>query len=187
MKKTSNLLLGLMFSAGALCAQETKDTIPNISNGHQPATIQDTTPGLLKDSMPKWRRDTISWHKDSLKTKWKDTVNSVNNPSAQSVQDTGLTAADAGKWKDNKDDKMQKHEADTTPVVKTRKKVKDRVMMKEGEMVVIKDGKETKMVKNIKLPDGNIVMTDGTVKMPDGNSVKLKNGEYINLKPGKGK
>jgi hypothetical protein len=183
-------------------AQEKKDTIPNVSNGNEPVTIKDTTPSLLKDSMPKWRRDTVSWYKDSLKTKWKDTLNTANspvsqpvkdtmntanNPATKPVQDTGIAAADAGKWKNNADSKTKKTEADTTPVVKTKKQVKDRVMMKEGEMVVIKAGKETRMVKSIKLPDGNIVMTDGTVKMPDGNSVKLKDGEYINLKPGKGK
>lgn len=214
MKRASSLLVGLMLSAGAMYAQEKKDTIPNVSNGSQPVSVQDTTRGLLKDTMPKWRRDTVSWHKDSLKTKWKDTLNTanntvtqplqdtgiaadankvkdtlntVNNGATKPVQDTGIAAADAGKWKDNSDSKTKRNEADTTPVVKTKKQVKDRVMMKEGEMVVIKAGKETKMVKSIKLPDGNIVMTDGTVKMPDGNSVKLKDGEYINLKPGKGK
>lgn len=213
MKRASSLLVGLVLSAGAMYAQETKDTVPNVSNGNQPVTIQDTTPGLLKDTMPKWRRDTVSWQKDSLKAKWKDTLNTANNSATRPVQDTGITAtgmqkdtlntanntatqpvqdtgiaaADAGKWKDNADKKMKKTEADTTPVVKTKKLVKDRVMMKEGEMVIIKAGKETKMVKSIKLPDGNIVMADGTVKMPDGNSVKLKDGEYINLKPGKGK
>jgi hypothetical protein len=112
---------------------------------------------------------------------WKDT--SAMSTNKKKLEDTsGVVIDDKTKLKDNKE-KVSKNDADTTPIVKTKKVVKDRVMMKDGEMVIIQKGKETKMLKNIKLPDGNIVMTDGTVKMPDGNSVKLKDGEYINLSP----
>ncbi len=117
----------------------------------------------------------------SKSDQWKDTT--AMGTEKRAWKDTsGVTIDDKSNWKDKKE-KMNKNEADTTPVVKTKKLVKDRVMMKDGEMVIIKKGKETKMFKSIKLPDGNIVMTDGTIKMPDGNTIKLKDGEYINLSP----
>jgi len=53
--------------------------------------------------------------------------------------------------------------------------------MRDGEMIVIKNGEEMKMQKSVTLENGSVVMTDGTVKMPDGNSVKLKDGEAIEI------
>jgi hypothetical protein len=206
MKRVSSLLTGV-FLLGIVYAQEKKDTIPAVSN--QPITgVQDTVPVWAKDSLMRKKWDDSVWrvkHFDSLKRgakTWneKDSLNpgaktwkekDSLNPSAakQGWQDTTATTTDKSKWKEKKENSMSKNDSDTTAPAKTKKIVSDRVMMKDGEMVIIKKGKEMKMVKSIKLPDGNIVMTDGTVKMPDGNSVKLKDGEYINIKakPANGK
>lgn len=59
--------------------------------------------------------------------------------------------------------------------------VTDRVMMKEGMMVIIKDGNMAPMDKEITLPSGTVVQTDGTLKKKDGSEIKLKNGQYIEL------
>ena len=86
-------------------------------------------------------------------------------------------------------DKKTKDETDasskTTKTTKTKKVVTDRVMMKDGEMLIIKKGVETKLENSITLPDGNVITADGMVKMPDGSSVKLKDGEYIKITPKK--
>lgn len=59
--------------------------------------------------------------------------------------------------------------------------VTDRVMMKDGAMVIIKDGNMAPMDKAITLPSGTVVQTDGTLKKKDGSEVKLKDGQYIEL------
>lgn len=58
----------------------------------------------------------------------------------------------------------------------------DRVMMKDGELLVIEKGKLTKVEKDFKLPSGVVVTPDGKVKMTNGTSVKLKDGQYIEMK-----
>jgi hypothetical protein len=111
----------------------------------------------------------------------------VNPVPAEPAATENKTDSSAGM--NNKDaDRDTKGEADatkSTKTAKTKKIVSDRVMMKDGEMLVIKKGVETKLEKSITLPDGNVVTADGTVKMPDGNSVKLKDGEYIGINPKK--
>lgn len=59
--------------------------------------------------------------------------------------------------------------------------VTDRVMMKDGAMVLIKDGAVLPMDKEITLPSGTVIQTDGTLKKKDGSEVKLKDGQYIEL------
>lgn len=59
--------------------------------------------------------------------------------------------------------------------------VTDRVMMKDGAMVIIKDGNMAPMDKEITLPSGTVVQTDGTLKKKDGSEIKLKDGQYIEL------
>jgi hypothetical protein len=71
--------------------------------------------------------------------------------------------------------------ADTT-IAKLNDKLSDRVMMKDGEMLVVKNGESTKLTDDIELPSGQVVTADGTVKKKDGTSVKLKDGQYIELK-----
>jgi len=58
---------------------------------------------------------------------------------------------------------------------------KDRVFMKDDQLMVSKNGVSTKVNKSITLKDGTVILANGTVKMPDGNTMKLKNGESISL------
>jgi len=67
------------------------------------------------------------------------------------------------------------------------KKMKDYVVMKDGKMMVVKDGKTTAMDKEMTLPDGTRVMLDGKVMMKDGSTKILKNGETLIIEGRSGK
>ena len=56
------------------------------------------------------------------------------------------------------------------------------VTMQDNKMMVWKDGKTMAMDKDMMLKNGATVMTDGTVKMKDGKTMKMKNGEMMDMK-----
>jgi uncharacterized Zn ribbon protein len=53
--------------------------------------------------------------------------------------------------------------------------------MADGKMMMIVDGKTVTMDKEVKTKNGSMVMVDGTVKTADGKSVKMKNGDCMDL------
>ena len=58
----------------------------------------------------------------------------------------------------------------------------DGIMMKDGKMMMITDGKATgPMNHNITMPDGHTVMTDGTMKMKDGTNMRMQEGQMMTL------
>lgn len=54
---------------------------------------------------------------------------------------------------------------------------KDHVMMKDGKMWVMKDGKTMTMTKDMTMSDGTMVSTNGTVTMKDGSTKMMVNGD----------
>jgi len=58
--------------------------------------------------------------------------------------------------------------------------MKDCVMMKDGTMMVCKDGKTMKMDEDMKMPNGTHVMKDGTVMMGD-KKVMMKDGDMMDM------
>ena len=58
---------------------------------------------------------------------------------------------------------------------------KDCVMMKNGKLLMMKDGKTIDMPAEVKLNDGSIVYKNGTVKLSDGTSKAIKNGDSIDM------
>jgi hypothetical protein len=58
-------------------------------------------------------------------------------------------------------------------------KMKDCVMMKGGEMMVMKGGEKMKMDKDMTMHNGTMVMTDGTVKMKSGKTMMMKDGDCM--------
>ncbi len=58
-------------------------------------------------------------------------------------------------------------------------KMHDGIMMKDGTVMVVKDGTATKMTKETELSDGSKVMTDGTVVAKDGEKTMLKEGDTV--------
>lgn len=54
------------------------------------------------------------------------------------------------------------------------------VMMHDGKMMTMKDGKATGPMENsMTMPNGATVMSDGTVKMKDGTETHMKDGQMI--------
>lgn len=59
------------------------------------------------------------------------------------------------------------------------KELKNEIMMKDGRITVMKDGKAKTMNKDIIMPNGSIISPDGIVKMKNGKTMQLRNGELI--------
>lgn len=58
---------------------------------------------------------------------------------------------------------------------------KDIVMMKDGKMVILRQGKLLPMDLDMALLDGTRVMTTGAIMRPDGTSRQMLEGEAINM------
>lgn len=59
--------------------------------------------------------------------------------------------------------------------------MKDCCMMKDGKMMVIKDGKTMPMEKNMTMKNGTKCMTNGECKMKDGTKMMMKNGDCMDM------
>ncbi len=122
------------------------------------------------DSVPPKKMPEPNWNQDS----------SVLNPGTHS--DSSL-----GKWKqepvERRQDKAMSQTQDTTtnqrPAIK--EKQPDRAVMKDGEMMIEKNGETAKMTEDIVYPSGTVIKVDGTVKKKDGSEVKLKDVQFIAL------
>ena len=128
-----------------------------------------------KDSLGSFKNNS-NWQDTSMSNQHHNATNQVDSNMAKS--DENLKKESEGKEKASKG---STDSAATGGTTKT-KKATDRVMMKSGDMILILNGTEEKMVKDYTFPDGTIVTPEGTVKMPDGKSVKLKDGQYIDIK-----
>jgi hypothetical protein len=58
---------------------------------------------------------------------------------------------------------------------------KDHLMMDEGKMWIVKDGKITAMTQDMRLSDGSKVSPAGKVDRADGNVWLLNNGEAVDM------
>ena len=56
-----------------------------------------------------------------------------------------------------------------------------RIVMKDGKMMVKKNGEKTQLTQDTTLSNGTSVMLNGTVKTSDGNTVILQNGDFVNM------
>jgi hypothetical protein len=130
-----------------------------------------------KDSMDNYKNNG-NWQDTSMNHSWNNSMNkndsNWNRNQAENHMDKN--AEDHKKWNSDKD-KMGN--SDST---EAKKDLSDRVMMKDGEMVLILNGNEEKMDKDYKFPNGTLVTPDGTVKMINGKTVKLKDGQYLDIK-----
>lgn len=61
----------------------------------------------------------------------------------------------------------------------TMHKSHDCMMMEDGKMMTMMNGKEMPMTESKTLSNGTVVMTDGTCKMKDGKTVMLKDDQCI--------
>lgn len=76
--------------------------------------------------------------------------------------------AQTGKMQDNKMQKEKMHG-------------KDHIMMKDGKMMIKKDGKKMIMDKDITMADGTMVSTKGKVTMKNGTSMMMKDGDKMDM------
>ena len=56
---------------------------------------------------------------------------------------------------------------------------RDCVMMHDGKVMMMKEGKSTPMTEDMTMSNGTMVMKDGTVMMKDGTSKRLQKGEVV--------
>src|ERR1017187_3831665 len=62
----------------------------------------------------------------------------------------------------------------------------DGVMMKNGEVMVMKNGHASPLTQDLILADGTTVMADGRVKMKEGTTSTLQDGDYFRMDGTKG-
>jgi len=60
-------------------------------------------------------------------------------------------------------------------------KMDDCCMMKDGKMMVIKDGKTTPMEEEMTMKNGTKCMTNGMCTMKDGKKMQMKDGECMDM------
>jgi hypothetical protein len=58
---------------------------------------------------------------------------------------------------------------------------KDCVMMTNGKMLMMVNGKTMDMPAEVSLKDGSVVQKNGTVKMKDGSTKVMKNGDSVDM------
>jgi hypothetical protein len=58
---------------------------------------------------------------------------------------------------------------------------KDHIMMKDGKVMMIKEGKSMPMDKELTLTNGSKVTVDGTVTMKDGTTMMMKEGDMMSM------
>jgi hypothetical protein len=58
---------------------------------------------------------------------------------------------------------------------------KNNIVMKNGKMMMVKEGKEFPMTKEVLMPNWSKVLVDGTVEKSDGSKYVLKEGERMNM------
>ncbi len=59
--------------------------------------------------------------------------------------------------------------------------MKDCVMMKDGKMMMRKDGKMSEMDHDVTMKDGTVCMQDGTCKMKNGKTMTMKDGDTCDM------
>jgi len=60
-------------------------------------------------------------------------------------------------------------------------KHEDGIVMKNGKLMIIKNGQKSNMTQQVSLSDGSTINTDGTITKRDGSTSKLSDGEYISM------
>jgi hypothetical protein len=59
--------------------------------------------------------------------------------------------------------------------------MKDHIMMKDGKVMMIKEGKGMQLDKELTLTNGSKVAVDGTITMKDGTKMTMKDGDMMTM------
>ena len=57
----------------------------------------------------------------------------------------------------------------------------DGVIMRDGKLLMMKNGQTTQLTTDLTLDNGTVVMANGTVKMKDGTTSTLKEGDWVGM------
>lgn len=88
--------------------------------------------------------------------------------------------ADAAKRKMDHDKKANKSDNSMNHRT-TDKSHPDGVMMQDGKMMMVKNGKMTMLDKDVTMDNGTKVMSNGTCVKKDGSKMMMKEGEHIDM------
>ncbi|MEP6952411.1 MAG: DUF6799 domain-containing protein [Ginsengibacter sp.] len=68
-----------------------------------------------------------------------------------------------------------------TPATAPQQSVKSHegVIMKDGKLLMMKNGQTTQLTTDLTLDNGAVVMSNGTLKSKDGTTTTLKEGDYV--------
>lgn len=74
-----------------------------------------------------------------------------------------------------------------TSMSSSKHMMKDCLIMKDGQVMTVKDGQKTKLDRTMTLANGTTVAPDGTIKWANGKTKLLKEGQciYMDGKMGK--
>ena len=179
-----------------------QDTIPgknNLANSRR-ATVSVNSSFNKKDSSVSAGKN--QWPNDSTNKKgWPNNDNTLH----QSNATKGDSSMNSNAQSSNRDSstatyKKQEKKQDTSATsssnmsadkkangsdasTSSKETLTDRVMMKDDKMYIVKNNESAILDKNYKLPNGVFVTADGSVNYPGGKTVKLKNGQFIELTP----
>lgn len=205
MKKLTGIVMLLISVNTIITAQETAPPPPSSLNKTEAAKYADTVqPGARRYEDGKWsdssqRRLNPNYGSDSAND-WKRRINQQDTAAPRAEQrlkekaaiDMEKSGLDSSLSKSNPattntkmpvDSSMMADKDKSKQPIDTVKKLGDRIAMKDDKLSVYKGDVETVVTDSYKLDDGTIAMFDGTLKMPSGKTVRLKNGQYINIKP----
>ncbi|MDO9376614.1 MAG: hypothetical protein Q7T76_19470 [Ferruginibacter sp.] len=190
MKKLFSLSVAAMLGLAAFA----QDTIPNRQNSN-PAN-RDTIPATNRnwnDSLNKSRTMDSSYQKrnypDSLtndtssfarKNEMNDSM-STNTTTTDSLSTANTTQTSTLNKADSMTTSAKATTTTTTTTLDSTVVLSDRVIMRDDAMFVIKDGQTNSLTETYKLESGATVTSDGTVTYPSGKTVKLKNGQFIEI------
>ena len=117
--------------------------------------------------------------------KWPDS-SMANNSGTGTTGDSAASssmASSAGSNKAMSNNNSSANNGATDMSTSKEKDMTDRLIMKDGQMMMVKHGDTTQMAENVTLSSGALVMKNGSVKYKSGKITQLKNGQSINLMP----
>lgn len=190
MKKVISISIAIIIGVNAFA----QDTIPGQPKSPTaPSTVPDKMNPNLNDTS---RSGTNKWPKDSVnKNTWPNTDTTLRNnrtgTDSMGNANTMQPGRDSSMRSGNGNTAQQPKAQDSSYTSKSSKdtasasseKMTDRIMMKDDQMYLVKNNESSILDKNYKLESGVVITKDGDVKYPGGKTVKLKNGQFIELAP----
>ena len=117
--------------------------------------------------------------------KWPDS-SMANNPGTGTTGDSAAPSSmanSAGTNNSMNNNSSSISSSVPAAITSKEKEITDRVIMKDGQMMMVKSGDTTQMADKVTLSSGAVVMKNGSVKYKSGKVTQLKDGQFVNLTP----